>query len=371
MSNLLSEAKQKELCVAFANNPNKTAIGREYGVSPRTVGRILKKWGADVKPTQTEEPKAEPIKQQIEDWVPEDGYDDELDGQDPDEVSDEVEDTEAEIQTEEETPTQNEEVTFSYVLTNDSLSITRFSSLENEPTIVTATKGSENFNKVFELVLQGIQSGTETNVVLAEAYEILDKKFMLEKQSFGKVTVDPLAGVVYVDDTENNTKVKMSSNLTDRIIDMVTHGKSPTNLVRFSERLAKNPSFRAVNELYEFLIAKNIEIDEDGMVVCFKKVRYNYTDVHTGTFDNSVGNVVRVARNQVDEDSTQTCSYGLHVCSKAYLGSFGGARVLKVLVDPADFVAIPKDYYSYNGTDVKAKARVCGYKVVEDVTDTI
>ena len=54
------------------------------------------------------------------------------------------------------------------------------------------------------------------------------------------------------------------------------------------------------------------------------------------------------------------------------LPHFGGERVLKVLVDPADFVSIPKDYYSVDGEgQVKAKARVCKYRVVEDITDEI
>ncbi len=103
------------------------------------------------------------------------------------------------------------------------------------------------------------------------------------------------------------------------------------------------------------------------MVVCFKKVRGDYTDIHSGKFDNSPGAINRVPRNMVDEDSERTCSYGLHVCSKSYLPCFGWSpdcRIMQVIVDPADFVAIPRDYNN-------AKARVSGYKVIADITDTI
>ena len=54
-----------------------------------------------------------------------------------------------------------------------------------------------------------------------------------------------------------------------------------------------------------------------------------------------------------------------------YLPHYCGSRIIKVLVDPADFVAIPQDYYSWDNesTSYRAKARVCKYQVIEEVTD--
>lgn len=154
----------------------------------------------------------------------------------------------------------------------------------------------------------------------------------------------------------------------DRIVQSAKQNNgSVERLVKFLENLMDNPSYRAVNELYSFLEAADIEIDEDGYVLCFKKVTEDYMDIRTRTFDNSVGSTPRVERWQVDEDMRRTCSEGLHVCSKSYLKFYGSSvsnRVVKVRVHPADFVSIPIDYNF-------AKARVCKYEVLADVTDKI
>jgi hypothetical protein len=83
--------------------------------------------------------------------------------------------------------------------------------------------------------------------------------------------------------------------------------------------------------------------------------------------DNSVGNVVEIPRNQVDEDSNRTCSHGLHVANWNYAHTqFASSDassdiMLEVEVNPADVVAIPTDYNN-------AKMRVCKYKVLGVVT---
>jgi hypothetical protein len=86
--------------------------------------------------------------------------------------------------------------------------------------------------------------------------------------------------------------------------------------------------------------------------------------------------MVFVERNQVDEDPNATCSHGLHLCSKAYLPSYGGGnfgfKVVRCKVDPSDVVSVPNEYYSVDGTgSVKAKMRTCRYVVIDDVTDSI
>jgi hypothetical protein len=99
-------------------------------------------------------------------------------------------------------------------------------------------------------------------------------------------------------------------------------------------------------------------------VIAFKKIREDYKDIFTGKFDNSPGQTVEVPRKMVDEDSARACSYGLHICSSSYLPLFGamsGSRVVKVSVDPKDFVAVPSEYDD-------AKARVCKYTVLYDYT---
>ena len=102
--------------------------------------------------------------------------------------------------------------------------------------------------------------------------------------------------------------------------------------------------------------------DNEEFVIAYKRIREDYKDCYTGTIDNSVGAKPEMPRFEVDEDNNVTCSRGLHVCSESYLDKYSGERVIKVKVDPANFVAIPYDYSN-------SKARTCGYEVIEDVTD--
>ena len=131
----------------------------------------------------------------------------------------------------------------------------------------------------------------------------------------------------------------------------------------FIDKVNRAISYKVTNRLFDFLDANNLRIDAEGDIIGFKVVRANYTDKHTGTFDNSVGQVVSMPRNQVDDRDEVECSYGLHFCSYDYIKSFSsnGDRLVLVKVDPRDFCSVPPDY---NYT----KARVCQYKVIEDVT---
>lgn len=161
--------------------------------------------------------------------------------------------------------------------------------------------------------------------------------------------------------------IELKTGLTDRIIGLMYEGKDFKFLLPFLHNLLENPSRKAVYRLFDFLEANDIEITKEGYFIAWKKVRSNFHDVYTGTMDNSPGKEVRVERNQVDEDDERTCSQGLHVCSKSYLGHFGswGGRghdkVVSVLVHPKDVVSIPVDYNN-------AKMRTAGYKVIEEVT---
>jgi hypothetical protein len=131
-------------------------------------------------------------------------------------------------------------------------------------------------------------------------------------------------------------------------------------LVKFAQKLRNNPSKRALDHLYEFLEQNNFTITESGSFIGYKKIRDDWTDKATGTFDNSVGNSISMPRNEVDEDPDHTCSYGLHVSNWEYQANFGAGRTIEVEVNPADVVAIPRDY---NGS----KIRVCAYRVLSEI----
>jgi hypothetical protein len=159
----------------------------------------------------------------------------------------------------------------------------------------------------------------------------------------------------------------LNDMMSRRVIDMMDNKMNLKPLERFIDKLLNNPSYRAVNSLYEFLEFGGIPITPVGKFLVYKKVSNEYKDIHSGLFDNSIGTTVNMNRFEVDEDPDNTCSYGLHVCSFDYLKNFGyraNDRVIICEVDPSDVVAIPKDY---NNT----KMRVCRYKVIGEVESTV
>lgn len=156
--------------------------------------------------------------------------------------------------------------------------------------------------------------------------------------------------------------------LSNKIVRFSNDGLPFQPLLKFVAKLQENPSFRAVNELYQFLEKNDHPITETGNFIAYKRVRSNFKDIHSGTFDNSVGRLVEVPRNQVDEDCTRTCSKGLHVANWTYAHTqYGNTSpdttdiMLEVEVNPRDVVAVPIDYNN-------AKMRVCKYKVLGVVT---
>lgn len=152
--------------------------------------------------------------------------------------------------------------------------------------------------------------------------------------------------------------------LGERMLQMVDEGFDLTPMVAFLTNLMENPAKRVVDHLYAFLDHGKNPITEDGCFLAYKAVRDDFKDIHSGNFDNSVGQVLSMPRNRVDEDPNNTCSYGFHVCSFDYLPHFANANghVMVCKVNPADVVAIPRDY---NNT----KMRVCKYEVISEYED--
>jgi hypothetical protein len=155
------------------------------------------------------------------------------------------------------------------------------------------------------------------------------------------------------------------NTLTKRVINFMQQDLPFKPLLNFLCNLMENPSKRAVDELYDFLDVGELPITEDGHFLAFKNVKADYTDIYSGKFNNAVGFICEMKRNQVDEDKDRTCSYGLHFCSIAYLPNFSdsnGGKTMIVKINPKDVVAIPSDY---NNT----KGRTCRYEVVGEYTE--
>ena len=141
-------------------------------------------------------------------------------------------------------------------------------------------------------------------------------------------------GNVYVHgDSVNNT-------IAQRILQSLGEDIDCTHVFKFVTKTHLNPSARAVNELYTFLEHKNLPITENGNFLAYKAVREDYTDVHSGQFLNTVGSVLKMNRNKVDDDKEVGCSYGFHAGTLEYASGFrpGNGHLMIVEIDPADVV---------------------------------
>ena len=169
---------------------------------------------------------------------------------------------------------------------------------------------------------------------------------------------------------ENDTltyKGKVFENsIVDKIVNDMNEGNTDfEKYVKFIDNMMSNPSHKIKKRIYDFIVAEDIKISDDGFILAFKSVKHNYYDRHSNTMDNTPGNVVSMQREDVDDDDSVTCSSGLHVCSKSYIPYFSNStsKIVLCKVNPKDVVSIPIDYND-------AKMRCCEYTVLEDVTNT-
>ena len=184
--------------------------------------------------------------------------------------------------------------------------------------------------------------------------------------SFNDETVDEACGVriELVDDVILFDGMRVDNALTERIYEIIRLGLDISHWLVFAENIYKNPLDSARTELYEWLAKGKMPITEDGHFLAFKKVNKDYKDIHSNTFDNSVGAIVEMDRSKVDTNRYNTCSAGLHFCSAEYLPNFGRSygedKVVVVKVNPADVVSIPIDYNN-------SKGRTWRYEVVDEM----
>lgn len=215
----------------------------------------------------------------------------------------------------------------------------------------TLSQSDPRYQTIREMVLDGALESEIDYVLQARAREV-EKVVRLTPR------LEYQAGTILCDGEP------LHNYAVDKLIELIDGGLPCLPLVNFLDKLIQNPSFRVVEHLYEFLEYGKVPLTQEGNFVAYKAIRADWTDIHSGRFDNSIGATPRVARNQVDEDPDRTCSNGLHVCSFSYLPHFNhsNGHVVAVEVDPADVVAIPRDY---NNT----KMRCAGYKVITEVTN--
>lgn len=205
--------------------------------------------------------------------------------------------------------------------------------------------------RTFDAVVDAIRSES-----VDKLRQLLDIRAAIIKQfksATGKVKVD--GNRLMYDDQE------VTGLISTRVFEMLAKGLNITPMITFVENMMQNPSMRATRELYGFMEACNLPVTDDGHFLAYKRVRGDYKSVHDGKTDNSIGRVLEMPRNMVDEDADRTCSYGLHFCSFDYLKHFSGERIVILKIHPRDVVAIPADYNN-------SKGRACRYEVVGELS---
>ncbi|ADQ53445.1 rIIB protector from prophage-induced early lysis [Aeromonas phage 65] len=214
--------------------------------------------------------------------------------------------------------------------------------------VITADRKHPAFDEAFKILI-------ETNDVIRAA-SMLSIKKAIETYVKGDIKI--------IGNTLTYKDVVLDTNMTRRVVEMWKSGENIDSMINFLIRLVKNPRREAVYELFDFLKHNDIKITEDGYFLAYKRIRDDYTDIWTGTFDNSIGASPRMEPFEVDADRKNECSCGLHVASAGYIPYYSrreNDRVIMVKVDPANVVAIPEGYDH-------AKLRTWTYDVIKEVT---
>lgn len=208
----------------------------------------------------------------------------------------------------------------------------------------------EAATKLAKGVIDDIQGGFKVSKEVFETFEQLsDKKAALRAWSRNGLVI-------------NETEVtfqgeELSSELTEFLVKLVEEGASDSSFdawTGFIKALNNSSSNHTVERLFLFLSKNDLYISPCGQYVyAWRVCNSNYKDKYTNSFDNSVGSVCQVPKNQVEVDPNKACSKGLHIASIDYLNSCyasTGDPLLIVKVAIEDIMSIP---YDYDGSKVR------------------
>lgn len=250
------------------------------------------------------------------------------------------------------------------------------------PSSIKTIDKSKNQTKLKNMQISYISSNGNTNIFLGGEYFAIDDSHKYYREIIEELSkdgdADPQQIRWYLDQgkvvetfSEGNIKVvngsvlyrgqPISNYCLEKALEFAANGFPYKPLLRFMDRLMENPSRNSVQELYRFLEHKGIPITQDGYFLAHKVVRPDYMDKYSGTVDNSVGKLISMPRNMVDDNMNNHCSNGYHVGALDYIYWYGkeGDRIMTVKVDPADCVSVPTDHDFM-------KLRVCKYEVVAE-----
>lgn len=237
-------------------------------------------------------------------------------------------------------------------LTNGTLTL-----VTDDAQIITA----RNDHPKWAEIVEAFKSGNETLL-----RSLLSLQAVVEAYTVGMLSVNA-TGVTYANRPLHTVDA-------ERVMAFLRDGLPYRPIANYIARKMKNPSSRAIQEMYNFLEHKGMPLTTNGTFIAYKGVDPDFWSIagnketvvlqgevnSEGKIRNVIGATIEVERSSVDDDFRVGCSHGLHAGSLAYAKGWG-QRVVLVEVDPSDVVSVPEDCSCQ-------KLRCCKYTVIAEYT---
>lgn len=280
----LSEEEQRKLATAYysGKDTNKASLGRKFGVSVRTVSRVLL--------LQKEYAEAQLVRRK------------------------------SHGKRAKQAKAKKPDVTYKALANSFFVSVTA------DGKTYCCDMSHPNFHEALQAVKEGRP---------ADAVKLIDIKTAVVEYSGGNFVIR--------DNRVYYRGLEIKHDAATLALSYMREGKPFRHLLKFLDKCIQNPDTKAVTKLFDFIVRHKMELTADGDFIAFKRVREDFRDFYTGTVDWSLGKVVKMDREDVEADDSISCAAGLHVASKSYLPSYHGGRgiVISVVVNPVNVVAIP------------------------------
>lgn len=184
-------------------------------------------------------------------------------------------------------------------------------------------------NPVFDKVVELLKTGD-----LSRATELCNIAKAIDVGSEGMIKADN--GVLKHNDKELEESVSewLLRNLgrKDGAIQAV---------INFMKKCNRNPSPGSIDMLWRFIRKNGLILFPDGDILCYRYCTDDFKDQHTQTFDNSVGQICEMKREDVTYDPKSHCASGLH--AQCYSGVQGCSTAIEIKVSPEDVVSVPEN----------------------------
>jgi hypothetical protein len=216
-----------------------------------------------------------------------------------------------------------------------------------------------HFNEIYATVLADRASEAELNQMWEYIRPIKRVQRLLPQDSEVQLDLSPEGVLTAVID---GSVYDVPTDLAQTINEVHKASGNLRPFALFLKKLSENPRKEVASELWGFIAACGMTLDEDGNFLAYKNVNEDFTSPYDNKTDNTPGTVLRMRRQDVQHDSHVTCSTGFHFAAWGYLKHYASGRKTVLLsVSPADVVSIPSDYNNMKG-------RACSYKILREVS---